>query len=247
LLRPLRVLWFRVTSLVRRSQLDSDLAEEMNLHRDLLAEDARRSGVPDAEARRLAAVRLGNASVIRERSREWRSLPVFETAARDIRYAARFSGARPSSRQWPCSRLHSASAPTRQSRSSIACSAPAAGNHRRRRDQAAVPARRSAGRRRTSAVASIGRNTPPSTLFLFQSVAGFLYPSPVKLRTGCRRQRPPDPWSLRGTLTSLAYAPRSAGFSPRTITRTGRRRRSCCRTPTGVASSDRIPEYLGAS
>jgi predicted permease len=90
MLAMLRSLWFRVTSLGRRRQLDAELTEEMNFHRELLAAEARRSGVPDAEARRQAAVRLGNAAVIRERSREWWSVPPLEALARDVRYAARF-------------------------------------------------------------------------------------------------------------------------------------------------------------
>ena len=64
MIETLRTLRFRMTSFFRRDQLDADLAEEMNLHRDFLADDARRSGVPDNEARRLAAVRLGNAAAI---------------------------------------------------------------------------------------------------------------------------------------------------------------------------------------
>ena len=90
MLESLKAVWFRLTSLLNRRQLDAGLTEEMNLHRDLLVEDARLGGVPDAEARRLAAVRLGNATLIRERSREWWSFPALETVARDLRYAARF-------------------------------------------------------------------------------------------------------------------------------------------------------------
>jgi predicted permease len=90
MLAMLRNLWFRVTSLGRRHQLDAELTEEMNYHRELLADEARRRGVPDAEARRQAAVRLGNSAVIRERSREWWSVPPLEAMSRDVRYAARF-------------------------------------------------------------------------------------------------------------------------------------------------------------
>jgi hypothetical protein len=39
MLQSPRTFWFRVKSLVRRRQLDADLTEEMNLHRELLAED----------------------------------------------------------------------------------------------------------------------------------------------------------------------------------------------------------------
>ncbi len=90
MLAMLRSLWFRVISLGRRRRLDAELTEEMDFHRELLADEARRSGVPDAEARRQAAVRLGNAAVIRERSREWWSVPPLEAVMQDARYAARF-------------------------------------------------------------------------------------------------------------------------------------------------------------
>jgi len=187
MLRSLRALWFRVASLVRRRRLDADLTEEMNLHRDLLAEDARRSGVPDAEARRLAAVRLGNASVIREQSREWWSLPTFETVARDIRYAARF--------------LRRSPVFTTVAVLSIALGVGAnaavftivdrvffrpppgitdADAIRRVYVRADAPGRPEY----ISGVLDWEEYFAVDSLPVFQSVAGFLYPSPVKLRTG---------------------------------------------------------------
>ncbi len=187
MLESLRALWFRVTSLLNRRQLDADLSEEMNLHRDLLAEDARRSGVPDAEARRLAAIRLGNASVIRERSREWWSLPAFETVVRDVRYAARF--------------LRRSPVFTTVAVLSIALGVGAnaavftivdrvffrpppgitdADAIRRLYVRAEAPGRPAyiSGRLDWEEYFAV------DSLPVFQSVAGFLYPSPVKLRTG---------------------------------------------------------------
>src|SRR5690606_20339 len=64
--------------------------EEMELHRALLMEDARREGVSDDDARRRAAVRFGNATVLREQSRDWWSLGWLEAMAQDLRYAVRF-------------------------------------------------------------------------------------------------------------------------------------------------------------
>ncbi len=85
-----REILFRLRSLVRRGELEVELEEELRVHRELLAEDAERRGILPEEAQRLAAVRLGNASVIRERSRAWWSLGWIESAVQDVRYALRF-------------------------------------------------------------------------------------------------------------------------------------------------------------
>ena len=85
-----REILFRLRSLVRRGELEVELEEELRVHRELLADDAERRGIAPEEARRLAAVRLGNASVIRERSRAWWSLGWVESVVQDIRYALRF-------------------------------------------------------------------------------------------------------------------------------------------------------------
>jgi predicted permease len=86
----LREMRYRVRSLFRRRALEAELEEEMALHRELLAEDARRAGVSGAEARRLAAVRFGNATGLRERSRDWWSFGWLEAVTQDVRYAGRF-------------------------------------------------------------------------------------------------------------------------------------------------------------
>jgi predicted permease len=76
--------------LFHRDQLAAELAEEMRYHRERLAEEVARQGVGEAEAMRRAAVRLGNATVLRERSREWWSLGWMEAPVQDVRYAIRF-------------------------------------------------------------------------------------------------------------------------------------------------------------
>lgn len=90
MLTPLRALRYRLASFFRRRELIAELNEEMRLHREMLAEDARHGGLPADEAARAAAIRLGNATVIRERSAEWWSVPAVENFARDLRYAVRF-------------------------------------------------------------------------------------------------------------------------------------------------------------
>ena len=90
MLAYLRTLWFRLSSLFNRRQLEKDLADELQLHRELIETEARQHGADPAAARRAAALRLGNETSIRERSRDWWSFAWFEAAAQDTRYALRF-------------------------------------------------------------------------------------------------------------------------------------------------------------
>jgi putative ABC transport system permease protein len=86
----LRSLWFRLRSRTRRDALDAELADELRVHREFLEEEARRSGLSDDDAVRTAAIRLGNRTVITERSRDFWSFGWLEAVLRDARYAARF-------------------------------------------------------------------------------------------------------------------------------------------------------------
>jgi len=86
----LRSLWFRIRSRARRQSLESELGDELRVHREFLEEDARRSGLSTDEAMRQASLRLGNGTVINERTRDAWSFGWLEATARDARYAARF-------------------------------------------------------------------------------------------------------------------------------------------------------------
>ncbi len=82
--------WFRrVLPYLGRRQADVDLQEELRLHVELERERLRDTGVPDDEAARAARRRLGNATLIRERTRDvwgWRWL---DDLGRDVRHALR--------------------------------------------------------------------------------------------------------------------------------------------------------------
>src|SRR5262249_14451507 len=85
----------RVGMRLRRRRFDRDLAEEMRLHLDLRAADARAAGVPPDEADAAARRRFGNATVLREESRDawgWRWL---EDLGKDARYGLRGVGRNP--------------------------------------------------------------------------------------------------------------------------------------------------------
>jgi predicted permease len=86
----LRSLWFRISSRARRGSLEAELADELRVHRELLEEDARRGGLSDEEARRVAALRLGNGTAISERTRDAWSFGWLEAVMQDARYAGRF-------------------------------------------------------------------------------------------------------------------------------------------------------------
>jgi predicted permease len=77
----------RNTFLRRRS--DSHLEEELQSHFELLVEQNLRSGLPLAEARRLARLSLGGAEQIKESVQDHRGLPVIESLWQDVRYGAR--------------------------------------------------------------------------------------------------------------------------------------------------------------
>ena len=82
--------WFRrVWPYLGRRQADADLQEELRLHVELERDRLRDTGVPDDEADRAARRRLGNATLIRERTRDvwgWRWL---DDLGRDVRHALR--------------------------------------------------------------------------------------------------------------------------------------------------------------
>lgn len=86
----LRMLWFRISSLFNRRRLERDLSDELQLHRELLEDEARQHGADASAARREAALRLGNETSIRERSRDWWSFAWLEAVAQDTRYSLRF-------------------------------------------------------------------------------------------------------------------------------------------------------------
>ncbi|MCE2514825.1 MAG: ABC transporter permease [Acidobacteria bacterium] len=83
-------LWLcRLVPYLARRQADADVAEELRLHLELEQERQRDAGAEDPDARRAARRTVGNAILIRERTRDvwgWRWL---DDLARDVRHAVR--------------------------------------------------------------------------------------------------------------------------------------------------------------
>jgi predicted permease len=83
--RFLRRLW----AIIRFRQLDADLAEELQYHREMKAQELERDGLPAREARLAAHAALGNLTRSREDARAVWIWPWLESVWQDIVYAVR--------------------------------------------------------------------------------------------------------------------------------------------------------------
>lgn len=86
---PLRMWCARLLAMFRKGRRDGDLNDEIRAHLDLLAEDHVRRGMSFAEARAASMREFGGVEQMKETYRDRRGLPWVETAAQDVRYAAR--------------------------------------------------------------------------------------------------------------------------------------------------------------
>src|SRR5688572_27818713 len=86
---PLREWFTRLWGTFRRRRPDADLEEELRLHLELAAEDARRRGSPSGEAARAARLTAGSLAHAIEAQRDQRGFPWLEDLSRDLRHAAR--------------------------------------------------------------------------------------------------------------------------------------------------------------
>jgi len=88
MIRTLRRTWNRLLGSLRRN-VDGDLAEELDSHIRLLAEENIRRGLPPEEAYRRARLQFGSVESTKESYRDQRGLPALDTLAQDLRYAFR--------------------------------------------------------------------------------------------------------------------------------------------------------------
>jgi predicted permease len=84
-----RELRLRFQSLFQRDKLDRDLNDELEFHLSQRAEKNRTAGMDATEARHAAHRQLGNATYLKEETRNMRTLPTAENLAQDIRYGGR--------------------------------------------------------------------------------------------------------------------------------------------------------------
>jgi predicted permease len=88
-MRFLRRFFIRLSNFTAGRRADQRLQEEMAEHLALQTEENLRAGMPPAEARRQAALKLGAAQAIREHHNAEQGLPLAENLLLDIRYAFR--------------------------------------------------------------------------------------------------------------------------------------------------------------
>src|SRR6266700_2896868 len=81
--------WRRFTFLLRRRQMDQDLAEEMRQHAALKTQKNISVGMGPQEAELSARRQLGNLTRQREESRQSWGFPLLESIAQDIQYGLR--------------------------------------------------------------------------------------------------------------------------------------------------------------
>jgi predicted permease len=87
--RTLRRVWSRLLGSLFGQRRESDLAEELDSHIRLLAEENTRRGVPPEEAHRRARLQFGGVESTKESYRDQRGLPVLDALVQDLRHAFR--------------------------------------------------------------------------------------------------------------------------------------------------------------
>jgi predicted permease len=88
-MRRLRAALLRFAALFDRARLDRELAAELESHLAMHIDDNLRAGMPPAEARRQALLKLGGVAQVEERYRERRGVPLIENLIRDLLFGAR--------------------------------------------------------------------------------------------------------------------------------------------------------------
>jgi predicted permease len=88
-MRQLRAWLLRFGGFFHRNRRDHELAAELESHLHLHIEDNLRAGMTAAQAKREALIKLGGIEQTKEKYRERRGLPFFETLLQDLRFAFR--------------------------------------------------------------------------------------------------------------------------------------------------------------
>ena len=87
--RTLRRNWQRLLGSFLGRRRETDLAEELQTHIQLMAEESIRRGLPPDEAHRRARLQFGSVESTKESYRDQRSLPGLDALGKDFRYALR--------------------------------------------------------------------------------------------------------------------------------------------------------------
>jgi predicted permease len=95
MLSRLRALTSRIRGLFTSHRLDDDFAQELDSHLALLTEENIRKGMPEAEAKRAARLKLGSEAALRESHHDQRTIRWLESVAQDVRFALRMLRKKP--------------------------------------------------------------------------------------------------------------------------------------------------------
>jgi predicted permease len=85
----LRVFFHRLSGLIRKGSLESDIDAELDFHLQMEIAENIRKGMSPGEARSEAQRRLGGVAQLKESYRETHALPIFEVLWQDIRFGFR--------------------------------------------------------------------------------------------------------------------------------------------------------------
>ncbi|MCB1022571.1 MAG: ABC transporter permease, partial [Acidobacteria bacterium] len=88
-MRAIRRTWRRLLGVLPNARHDQDLAEEIESHIAMLADDLERQGLTAQQARRAAALKLDGVESTKEAVRDQRGLPWLDSILSDVRYALR--------------------------------------------------------------------------------------------------------------------------------------------------------------
>src|SRR5689334_13993002 len=83
------MLWKRLAAMLRGRRLDRELNEEFETHLALQAQEFRRKGMTESEARAAALREFGGVAHAQEIYRERRGVAWIETVFKDLHYALR--------------------------------------------------------------------------------------------------------------------------------------------------------------
>jgi putative ABC transport system permease protein len=87
--RTLRRIWNRLLGSLFGRRRERDLAEELEMHLQLLAQENIRRGLSPEEALRRARLTFGSVEATKESYRDQRGLPILDALIQDLRYALR--------------------------------------------------------------------------------------------------------------------------------------------------------------
>lgn len=89
-------IWLRLKALAKRRQLDRDLSDELQFHREMREASYRAEGLEPEQARDASRRRFGNATALAEACRELWTFASLEALVRDVRYGLRALAKKPS-------------------------------------------------------------------------------------------------------------------------------------------------------